>query len=60
METTGRMVTMTTNHPDVLKPGLVHPGRIDKTLELGHAGQADDICSTLEHWKFQSEQMSSC
>jgi chaperone BCS1 len=30
-----RIVMMTTNHPDVLDPALVRPGRIDVRLEVG-------------------------
>ncbi|RKP15128.1 P-loop containing nucleoside triphosphate hydrolase protein, partial [Piptocephalis cylindrospora] len=33
----GNIVIMTTNHPEVLDPALIRPGRIDLTLELGCA-----------------------
>ncbi|KAG2996778.1 hypothetical protein JG687_00013969 [Phytophthora cactorum] len=32
----GRIVIMTTNHPEVLDPALVRPGRISKKLHLGY------------------------
>lgn len=34
----GRMLFMTTNHPDRLDPALVRPGRVDMKLELGPCG----------------------
>ncbi len=33
----GRLVFMTTNHPEKLDPALVRPGRVDKQLYIGHA-----------------------
>lgn len=33
----GRLLFMTTNHPEVLDPALVRPGRIDYRLELANA-----------------------
>ncbi|KAH7470461.1 hypothetical protein KRP22_001544 [Phytophthora ramorum] len=32
----GRIVIMTTNHPEMLDPALVRPGRISKKLHLGY------------------------
>ncbi|KAH8920683.1 hypothetical protein BT69DRAFT_1245029 [Atractiella rhizophila] len=32
-----RLLFMTTNHPEVLDPALIRPGRIDVQLHLGHA-----------------------
>ncbi|EGZ25005.1 hypothetical protein PHYSODRAFT_554980 [Phytophthora sojae] len=34
----GRIVIMTTNHPEKLDPALVRPGRVNKKLLLGHMG----------------------
>ncbi|KAE9280948.1 hypothetical protein PF008_g28017 [Phytophthora fragariae] len=34
----GRIVIMTTNHPEKLDPALVRPGRVNKKLFLGHMG----------------------
>jgi hypothetical protein len=36
LETPGRILIMTTNHPDKLDPALVRPGRVDINLELGY------------------------
>jgi len=33
----GRILFLTTNHPERLDPALIRPGRIDRRLELGHA-----------------------
>jgi chaperone BCS1 len=32
----GTIVIMTTNHPEVLDPAMLRPGRIDRTFYLGH------------------------
>jgi SpoVK/Ycf46/Vps4 family AAA+-type ATPase len=45
----GRIVVMTTNHPEVLDPALIRPGRIDKKLFLGYI-EVDDMLSMLEHY----------
>lgn len=37
MEIPGRIVIMTTNHPDVLDDALVRPGRVDVNVKFGHA-----------------------
>lgn len=50
VETPGRMVIMTTNHPEILDPALIRPGRIDKILELGFMEEASDIVSMLQHY----------
>ncbi|ETM53780.1 hypothetical protein L914_02779 [Phytophthora nicotianae] len=36
----GRIVIMTTNHPEMLDPALVRPGRISKKLHLGYMSTA--------------------
>ncbi|KAI8803299.1 P-loop containing nucleoside triphosphate hydrolase protein, partial [Cladochytrium replicatum] len=33
----GTIIIMTSNHPEVLDPALIRPGRIDLRLDLGHA-----------------------
>lgn len=33
----GRVLFLTTNHPERLDPALVRPGRVDRKIELGHA-----------------------
>lgn len=36
----GRILLMTTNHPDRLDPALMRPGRVDLKVELGKANKA--------------------
>lgn len=36
VDTPGRIVIMTTNHPETLDPALIRPGRIDKRIYLGY------------------------
>jgi chaperone BCS1 len=47
VDTPGRIVIMTTNHPEVLDPALIRPGRIDKKLELGFM-LVNDVIGMLE------------
>merc|ERR1719230_2251048 len=35
VDTPERIVVMTTNHPEILDPALIRPGRIDQRLLLG-------------------------
>ncbi|KAL4920803.1 BCS1 N terminal-domain-containing protein [Aspergillus aurantiobrunneus] len=50
----GRILVMTTNHPEKLDPALVRPGRIDMSIMFGYSNSADikelfsAIYSTLE------------
>ncbi|KAL3936571.1 MAG: hypothetical protein SGBAC_008140 [Bacillariaceae sp.] len=53
VDTPGRIVIMTSNHPEMLDPALIRPGRVDKKLLLGHMRAADVICM-LEHY-FQTQ-----
>ena len=50
VETPGRMVIMTSNHPEILDPALIRPGRIDKILELGYMDEPQDVVDMLEHY----------
>ena len=36
VDSPGRILIMTTNHPEKLDPALIRPGRINKRLHLGH------------------------
>merc|ERR1711953_923083 len=36
VDTPERILVMTTNHPEMLDPALVRPGRIDKKILLGY------------------------
>ncbi|CAJ1938074.1 unnamed protein product [Cylindrotheca closterium] len=49
VDTPGRIVIMTTNHPEILDPALIRPGRVDKKLFLGHMS-GDDIIAMMEHY----------
>ena len=53
VDTPGRILIMTSNHPESLDPALIRPGRIDKKLLLGFM-RATDISSMLELY-FQAE-----
>jgi len=53
VDTPGRIVIMTTNHPEMLDPALIRPGRIDKKLMLGYMHPAD-VSAMIEHY-FQED-----
>ena len=44
LETPGRIVVMTTNHPEHLDPALIRPGRINKTIHMGNI----DVVSAIK------------
>lgn len=47
METPGRIIVLTTNHPEVLDPALVRAGRVDVRANLGYADR-DQIVEMFE------------
>jgi len=49
VDTPGRMLIITTNHPEMLDPALVRPGRIDKQLMLGYMAY-EDVVLMVEHY----------
>ena len=49
VDTPGRMLVMTSNHPEMLDPALIRPGRIDKQLLLSYLGY-QDLVKMLEHY----------
>jgi len=49
VETPGRIVIMTTNHPEILDSALIRPGRIDKRLNLGYM-VGNDMIAMLGHY----------
>jgi transcription elongation GreA/GreB family factor len=60
VDTPGRIVIMTTNHPEMLDPALIRPGRVDKKLMLGFM-RVEDVFAMLELYfqtKLTYNQMS--
>jgi hypothetical protein len=67
LETPGRIVIMTTNHPDLLDPALIRPGRIDINLKVGNCTrdmiikmiryfyEDDKIEIPSSKWKYKKE-----
>lgn len=49
VDTPGRMLVLTSNHPEMLDPALIRPGRIDKKMLLGHLRSEDLVCM-MEHY----------
>lgn len=56
VDTPGRMLVMTTNHPEMLDPALIRPGRIDKKMHLGYL-RVNDMAQMIKHY-FQEELKS--
>jgi chaperone BCS1 len=53
----GRVLFLTTNHPERLDPALVRPGRVDRKIELGYA--TPDQAGRLFRWYYRDSGMSS-
>merc|ERR1719473_1522770 len=49
VDTPERIVVMTTNHPEILDPALIRPGRIEKKLFLGFM-KSHNVVSMIEHY----------
>lgn len=49
IDTPGRMLVMTSNHPETLDPALIRPGRIDRCLLLGFL-QPKEAAHMVEHY----------
>jgi len=49
VDTPGRLLVMTTNHPEKLDPALIRPGRIDKNVKLGYMAE-DDAMAMVNHY----------
>jgi mitochondrial chaperone BCS1 len=47
----GRVLIMTTNHPEKLDPALIRPGRVDRRIEFRNANQA--IAAEMFLWFFR-------
>ena len=62
VDTPGRMLVMTTNHPDVLDPALLRPGRIDQKMHLSYLTY-EDMAALIAHYfqtKVDDELLSRC
>merc|ERR1712178_292124 len=49
VDSPGRILVMTSNHPDKLDPALIRPGRINKRIHLGYL-DGTSVCSMVEHY----------
>merc|ERR1719440_1973316 len=49
VDTPERIVVMTTNHPEILDPALIRPGRIDQKLLLGFM-KWTDVVDMINHY----------
>merc|ERR1719473_1079170 len=49
VDTPERIVVMTTNHPEILDPALIRPGRIDQKLLLSYM-KWPNIVQMIEHY----------
>jgi mitochondrial chaperone BCS1 len=49
VDTPGRIVVMTTNHPEVLDPALIRPGRINKKVYMGYL-HAQEALQMVRHY----------
>jgi chaperone BCS1 len=50
----GRILFLTTNHPERLDPALVRPGRVDRSFHLGHT--TPDQARRLFEWFYSAGQ----
>lgn len=53
VDTPGRLLVMTSNHPEKLDPALIRPGRIDKMFHLNYM-VGEQACKMIAHY-FQQE-----
>jgi len=49
VDTPGRLVIMTTNHPERLDPALIRPGRINKQVYMGNIAAAEAL-KMVQHY----------
>jgi ATP-dependent 26S proteasome regulatory subunit len=50
VDTPGRMLVMTTNHPEKLDPALIRPGRVNMKICLGYM-QSKEIIEMVTFYK---------
>ena len=53
VDTPGRLLVMTSNHPEKLDPALIRPGRIDKMFHLSYM-VGEQACHMMAHY-FQQD-----
>jgi len=49
VDTPGRLLILTSNHPEALDPALIRPGRVDHQLHLGYL-QPEDAIAMISHY----------
>lgn len=49
VDTPGRMLILTSNHPELLDPALIRPGRVDRLIHLGYM-QPAQAAKMLTHY----------
>lgn len=49
VDTPGRIVIVTSNHPEKLDPALIRPGRIDRLIHLGYI-KANEAAQMISHY----------
>merc|ERR1719198_359942 len=49
VDTPGRLLILTSNHPEALDPALIRPGRIDRLIHLGYL-RTPAATAMLEHY----------
>ncbi|GBF99025.1 ubiquinol:cytochrome C oxidoreductase biogenesis factor, partial [Raphidocelis subcapitata] len=49
VDTPGRIVVLTSNHPEKLDPALIRPGRINKKIYMGNIGFPEAV-EMVNHW----------
>ncbi|KAI9712342.1 MAG: hypothetical protein M1820_001555 [Bogoriella megaspora] len=54
----GRVLIMTSNHPEILDPALVRPGRVDMKIKFGLAGR-DQTIELFERMFENSDKLAS-
>ena len=58
VDTPERIVVMTTNHPEILDPALIRPGRIDQKLLLGYMKWPHVVAMIQHYFQLGDEGLS--
>ena len=59
VDSPGRLVICTTNHPELLDPALIRPGRINRCVLLDHL-QVEEAMQMVWHWFAFDAQADKC